>query len=153
VAEIVGDRRPWTVLMISLLSMPWRQMLVMPRLAWPSCPLDHDERDALMRHLDRVRMLQLVRCETSTDASCGRGMMQLLARGGGRPTPTRGRSVNHAQQRAGWELTADLEPWVDLAPSPSVHSDLASPAALAASDEHGPAGDSHGRSAGGRAPR
>jgi hypothetical protein len=23
-AEIVGDRRPWTVLMISLLSMPWR---------------------------------------------------------------------------------------------------------------------------------
>jgi hypothetical protein len=23
-AEIVGDGRPWTVLMISLLSMPWR---------------------------------------------------------------------------------------------------------------------------------
>jgi hypothetical protein len=31
VAEIVGDGRPWTVLMISLLSMPCRYTLVMPR--------------------------------------------------------------------------------------------------------------------------
>jgi hypothetical protein len=37
VAEIVGDGRPWTVLMISLLSMPCRYTLVMPRLACPSC--------------------------------------------------------------------------------------------------------------------
>jgi hypothetical protein len=36
VAEIVGDGRPWTVLMISLLSMPWRYTLVMPRLSCPS---------------------------------------------------------------------------------------------------------------------
>lgn len=36
-AEITGDGRPWTGLMISLLSMPWRYMLVMPRLACWIC--------------------------------------------------------------------------------------------------------------------
>jgi hypothetical protein len=52
-AEIVGDGCPWTVLMVSLLSMPWSSMLVMPRLAC-ELALDHDERHALMGHFDRV---------------------------------------------------------------------------------------------------
>lgn len=35
-AEMTGDGRPWTVSMISALSMPWRYTLVMPRFACPS---------------------------------------------------------------------------------------------------------------------
>jgi hypothetical protein len=74
--------------------------------------LDDDERDALVRHLDRVRVQQLVRRESPSDARCGGGVVQLLARGRGFPTPSRGRSVDHAQQRADRELAADLEPWI-----------------------------------------
>ena len=57
-AEIVGDGRPWTVLMISLLSM-----------------LDHHQRDSLVRHFDCVRVPQLVRREASSDARGGGCMM------------------------------------------------------------------------------
>jgi hypothetical protein len=78
----------------------------------PELSLDDDERDALVRHLDRVRVQQLVRRESPSDARCGSGVVQLLARGRGFPTPSRGRSVDHAQQRADRELAADLEPWI-----------------------------------------
>ena len=43
--------------------------------------LDHDERDALVRHLDRVRVPQLMRREPPPHACYGGGMVQLLARG------------------------------------------------------------------------
>ena len=41
--------------------------------------LDHDERNSLVRHLNRVSMPQLVRREATSDARRGRGMMELLA--------------------------------------------------------------------------
>jgi hypothetical protein len=44
--------------------------------------------------------------------------------------------VDHAQQRADRQLSADLEPWVELVPGPAVHPDLAAPAALPTPDEH-----------------
>ncbi|MDQ6840899.1 MAG: hypothetical protein M3025_00540 [Actinomycetota bacterium] len=45
--------------------------------------------------------------------------------------------MDHAQQRSDRELTADLEPGVELLPGPAVHPDLASLAAFPAPNEHG----------------
>jgi hypothetical protein len=67
-------------------------------------------------------------------------MVQLLARGGCFPAPTGGRTVNHTEQRADWELSAGLQPRIELRPRPSVHADLAALAALPAPDEYGAAG-------------
>ena len=47
----------------------------------PELPLDHDQRDSLVRHFDCVRVPQLVRREASSDACGGGRMVQLLARG------------------------------------------------------------------------
>jgi hypothetical protein len=47
----------------------------------PELTLDHDERDALVRHLDSVGVPQLVRRESPSDACGGSRMVQLLARG------------------------------------------------------------------------
>ena len=44
--------------------------------------------------------------------------------------------MNHAQERPDRELSADLEPWVELFPRPSVQPDLAALAALSTPDEH-----------------
>ena len=66
--------------------------------------------------------------------------MQLFARGRRFPPPSGGWSVDHAQQRADRQLTADLEPRVELIPCPAVHPDLSALAALAAPHETSPAG-------------
>jgi hypothetical protein len=103
-------------------------------------PLDHDERDTFVRHLDRVGVPQLVGREPASH-TCGRSrVMQLLARGRRFPTPSSGRPVDHAQHRADRQLGADLEPGVKLVPCPPVHSDLAALAALPTPDKHGAAG-------------
>jgi hypothetical protein len=67
VAEIVGDGRPWTVLMISLLSMPWIDADAEVGVA--ELPLDHHERHTFVSHLDRVGVPHLVRRETTPHAS------------------------------------------------------------------------------------
>jgi hypothetical protein len=41
--------------------------------------LDHDQWNAFMSHLDRVRMPELMRREPSPDTGCGRGVVQLLS--------------------------------------------------------------------------
>ena len=43
--------------------------------------LDNDKRDALVCHLDRVSVPQLMRREPPPHAGYGGGMVQLLARG------------------------------------------------------------------------
>ena len=53
-----------------------------PEVRVPELALDHNKRDALVRHLDRVRMPQLVRSEPPPHARCGRGVVELLACGG-----------------------------------------------------------------------
>src|SRR5450755_2788310 len=63
-------------------------------------------------------------------------MMQLLSGGRRFPAPSGGRSVDHAQQRADRQLTANLEPWVELLPRPTVHPNLAALAALATADKN-----------------
>ena len=80
----------------------------------PKLTLDHDQRNALVRHLDRMSMTELVRREPSSHTGSGRGMVQLLARRGGLPTASGGRSVDHAQHRADRDLATDLEPGIEL---------------------------------------
>lgn len=59
-------------------------------------PLDHDERDTFVRHLERVGVSQLVGREPPSHA-CGRGcVMQLFSRRGRFPTSSGGRSVDYA---------------------------------------------------------
>jgi hypothetical protein len=63
-------------------------MLVM-KVGTPKLSLDHDERDVLVRHLDGVRVPELMWCEPTPDAGFGGRMMQLFARS--RRLPTAGR--------------------------------------------------------------
>jgi len=103
-------------------------------------PLDHYKRDTFVRHLNRVGVSQLVGREPPCHA-CGRGrVMQLLARGRRFPTSSGGRSVDHAQHRADRQLSADLEPGIELVPCPTVHPDLSALAALPTPDEYSAAG-------------
>jgi hypothetical protein len=106
----------------------------------PELALDHTEPNALVRHLDGVGVPQLMRCEPPPNASFGGRVVQLLARRGRLPTPARGRPVDHAQQCPNRQLAADPKPWVELLPSPTVHTDLASLAALPAPDKHSATG-------------
>jgi hypothetical protein len=98
--------------------------------------LDYDQRDAFVCHLDRVCVPQLVRREPPPDARRRGRMTQLLARGRGFPAPAGCRAVDHAQQRSDRELAADLEPWVELLPGPTIHPDLAPLAAFPSPDKH-----------------
>ncbi len=50
-----------------------------PEVGVPKLSLDHDEWDALVRHLDRVGVSELVRREAATDTGSGRGVVELLA--------------------------------------------------------------------------
>ena len=110
-------------------------MLVIPRLACSELPLDDHERNALVCHLDRVGMPQLVRGEPAADPRRRGGMMELLAGYGGLPVPAGGRPVDHAQHRPDRQLTPGLQPWVELAPRPPAHADFTSLAALATPDQ------------------
>ena len=84
----------------------------------PKLTLDDYERNAFVRHLDRVCVAELVRREPPSHTRRGRGMVQLLARGRRLPTASGGRSVDHAQHRADWELVTDLQPRIELLPRP-----------------------------------
>ena len=78
----------------------------------PELPLDDDQRDALVGHLDRVRVAELVRRKAPTHARPDCCTSQLLAGRGLLPMPASGRAVNDAQQRADGEPRADLHPWM-----------------------------------------
>jgi hypothetical protein len=92
--------------------------------------LDHDEGDAFVRHLDRVRVPELMRRESTPDTSSGSCVVELFACRRRLPPSSRGRSVDHAQQRADRKLPAELEPWIELLPRPTIHPNLAALAAL-----------------------
>ena len=59
--------------------------------------LDHDQRDTLVGHLDRVRVTQLMRGEPATHTGKSGGPSELLASGGGLPMPTSGCAVDYAE--------------------------------------------------------
>jgi hypothetical protein len=102
--------------------------------------LDDDQRDAFVRHFDRVSVPKLVGREPTSHASFNGCMMELLARSGCVPAPSGSRSVDHAQHGTDWQLAPDFESRVDLLPSPAIHSHLPALAALSASDEYGTVG-------------
>jgi len=111
-------------------------MLVIPRFGVAELPLDHDQRDAFVRHLDCVSVSQLVRREAPSDTRRGGRMMQLLTRSRCLPPAPGGRAMHHAQHRADRELATDLQPRVELLPRPTVHPHLATFATLPAADQH-----------------
>jgi hypothetical protein len=95
-----------------------------PEIAMRELPLDHDQRDAFVRHLDSVRMPQLMRRHPAANPGVGGGPLELFAGGGGFPAPAGCRSVDHAQQRAGREAGADLHPRLEAGLGPTVQSDF-----------------------------
>ena len=113
-------------------------MLVIPRLAcWRWITTSWN---TFVRHLDRVRVPQLVRSEPSADARGGCRIVQLLACGGRLRASAGGRTVDHAEQPADRELAAEFEPRFELLPCPAVHPDFTSLAVLPAPDGHGTTG-------------
>jgi len=102
----------------------------------PELALNDDERNALVRHLDRVRVPQLMWREPPPHASRTRDASELLARRGLLPMPTRGWTVDDAQQRANRKPTPKLHPGHQLRPGPAIHADFATPAALAVANEN-----------------
>src|SRR3954468_20842389 len=107
----------------------------MPRLVCPKLALDDDQRDALAGHLDGVGVAELVGCEAPPDASARRGVAQLLADRGRRPSPAAGRAGEHAEQRADRQPDADVQPLLQLLPGPVVHPDFPAATALASADK------------------
>jgi len=103
-------------------------------------PLDHDQRDTFVRHLDGMGVPQLVGRKPPSHAGGQGRVMQLFACGRRFPMSSGGRSVDYAQQRTDRKLAADLEPGVELVPCPAVHPDLSALAALPTPDEHSAAG-------------
>ena len=82
----------------------------------PELALDDDQRHALARHLNGMGMAQLVRREAPPHTGLVRHVRQVRARRGGRPGPSAGRSVDHAEQRSDGQLDARLEPRRELFP-------------------------------------
>ena len=74
--------------------------------------LDDDERHALVRHLDRVGVSELVRREAAPHAGRSGCVAKLGARGGGRPAPASRRADDDAEERPDWQLDACGEPWL-----------------------------------------
>ena len=85
----------------------------------PELSLDHDQRDPLAGHLDRMRMPELVRREPATNTRLLSGVMQLAADPGGGARPSACRTPQNAEQHAGRQGKAEFEPWVRGAPRPS----------------------------------
>jgi hypothetical protein len=123
--------------MISLLSNALQVDAGDPQLGVPKLTLDHDQRNAFVRHLDRRGVAQLVWREPPSHTRRAGSVTQLLARHRRLPPATGRRSVDHTEHRADRKLTTDLEPRIELLPSPTIHSDLAALAALATPDEYG----------------
>src|SRR5213082_3268876 len=97
------------------------------------------QRDAFAGHLDCVRVAELVRREPTAHPRRAGRLAQLDANPGWRAGTAAGGSTEHAEQRANRQPRADLEPRLELLPGPTVHSNLAPLAALAAAHQHGAA--------------
>jgi hypothetical protein len=72
--------------------------------------LDDDQRNALVGHLDRVRVPKLVWGEPATDTCERCGPSKLLPSGGGLPPTSGRRAVDDAQQSSDWQLRTNLQP-------------------------------------------
>ncbi len=98
-------------------------------------PLDDQQRYTLARHLDRVRVAQLMWREATAHSSASSRSVQLSSHAGRCPWPTLSRAAKHTEKRADRQLGSQLKPRRELTPRPSVHADLAALAALAPSHQ------------------
>ena len=72
--------------------------------------LDDDQRHALMRHLDRVRVTELMGREPAAHAGLGCGTRQLLAGRRRLSVATGGRATQHTKERADGQVATDRHP-------------------------------------------
>jgi len=84
-----------------------------PEIGVSQLPLDDDERDTFVRHLNRMGVAELVWCEPTSDPSCGGGAGELSTRGCWFPVAPGGRSVDHAEERADRQRR-QASAWVEL---------------------------------------
>ncbi len=101
--------------------------------------LDHDQRDPLAGHLDRMRVPQLMRREAAAHTGRAGGVMELTADPGGRIRVSACATALDTEERAGRQCCARLEPRLEVRLCPAVHSDFATFIAFAVADEHGAA--------------
>jgi hypothetical protein len=106
----------------------------------PKLTLDDYDRNAFVRHFNRVGVPKLVGCEPPSHSCRAGGVVQSLPRRRRLPAASSGRSVDHAQHRADWELMTDLQPRIQLLPRPPAHPNLPALAALPAPNEYAAAG-------------
>jgi len=85
-----------------------------PKVGMPELPLDNRQRDPFVRHLDRVRMPELVGRKPPAHPRLGRESAKLTTGGSRRPTPTAGGTGEDAERRADRELDAVLGPAGDV---------------------------------------
>ena len=97
--------------------------------------LDHVELHAFTGHLDSVGAAKLMRREPTTNAGPKPELPERRASGGCRPWAPLSWARDHAQQRPESQLATNLEPRIDLLPSPRVHTYLAALPTLATADE------------------
>jgi hypothetical protein len=102
----------------------------------PELALDDRQRDPLVRHLDRMRVPELVRGEPPPHTRTGCGAGQLFAGCGLLPALAGGRAADHTQQRAHRQLTPSGHPRLQLRPRPPIHSDLPTAATLTAAHQN-----------------
>jgi hypothetical protein len=121
--------------MICALSIPCRYTDD-PEVGVPELALDHVQRHALARHLDRVRVTQLVRREPAAHTGLHGSTPQLLAHARRRQRPAASAPVDHTEQPADRHLDAVRKPRPQQLPSPRIHPDLAALIALAVAHEN-----------------
>jgi hypothetical protein len=99
-AGIIGGRREWTALTISLGSIPCRYVRPGgPKVGVPELALDDIHRHTLAGEFDRVSMPELMRRKATADTCLGREQTQFAAHSSGRPGSVAGRAVEDAKQR------------------------------------------------------
>ena len=76
--------------------------------------LDHDQRDPFTRHLNRVRVPQLMRREPTTHPGRDRGVVQLFAEARRGARPAAGRPAQDAEQSFDRQGRAQLEPRLEV---------------------------------------
>ena len=91
-----------------------------------------------VRHLDRVRVPQLVRREPAPHSGLAREPSKLTSGGGRGPSTAAGRAGEDAEERADRQPHAMLGPASDMLSTPIVHADHPSLSALADANQHGP---------------
>ena len=104
---------------------------MMREVAVTELALDDDQRHALVGHLDRMRVAELVGREATTHARLGGEPAELEPDGWCCPRPAACWSIDHAEERPDRDRGALVKPRPQSLPAPVIHADLAAAAALA----------------------